>query len=504
MSESGKFCYKRWIIVFLVNGYLDKQTQTSELPASILPAAEVCQRARKSRDPRFDGRFFVGVLSTGIYCRPTCPARMPREDNVRYYATAASAQDEGFRPCRRCRPESAQRLPEWTISSDTVQRALRHIEAGYLNHGTVGSLAQELGVSERHLGRLFAAELGASPKTIAQLCRARLARKLLQTTNLKHTEIAFHAGFGSISRFNAALNKIYERSPKEIRSTGSNQRNPNIAIRLPVRGPYDHDWMFEYLKLRSLTLLEEVSGGPGHWVFTRRLDCGAEVKVAQSDGGLIAHLPLVEEPLHSLLTRVRRVFDLNADGDSVHEHLLDDPLFGRWVEATPGLRVPGAWDGFETAVRAVLGQQVSVQRGTELANKMIELYGDGGFPTPEVVARQEVAEIGMPGQRGRAIAELAERTAAGRLALDDCQDYDATERSLLDIKGIGPWTTNYIRMRVLKDPDAFPDNDWVVLKTLNCTAAQARKTATRWQPWRAYGLMYLWFASKTIRSRKEA
>ena len=504
MSESGKFCYKRWIIVFLVNGYVDNEERGVELSGSVMPSPDVCRRARESRDPRFDGRFFIGVLSTGIYCRTTCPARMPKEENVRYYPTAAAAQDQGFRPCRRCRPESAQRLPEWTISSDTVQRALRNIEAGFLNKGTVGELAQSLNVSERHLGRLFQSELGASPNSVAQLCRAKLARKLLQTTTLKVSDIAFHAGFGSVSRFNASLNKIYQQSPKEIRNSGSKSRDSNITITLPVRGPYDHDWMFEYLKRRSLTLLEQVSGGPGSWAFTRKLACGAQVRVEQGKDGLIAHLPLVEEPLHSLLTRIRRVFDLNADGDSVHDHLSGDPLFGRWVSDSPGLRVPGAWDGFETAVRAVLGQQVSVERGTELANKMIERYGEGDFPSAEVVATQDIAEIGMPGQRGRAIAELANRVANRELILDDCQDYGAAEAALLDIKGIGPWTTNYIRMRVLKDPNAFPDNDWVVLKTLDCTAAQARKVAERWQPWRAYGLMYLWYASTELRAERSA
>jgi AraC family transcriptional regulator of adaptative response / DNA-3-methyladenine glycosylase II len=500
MSESGQFWGRAWIIVFLVNGYFDKEIEPGELPASVLPPVEVCRRARESRDSRFDGRFFIAVLTTGIYCRPTCPARTPKEENIRYFPTAAAAQDDGFRPCRRCRPESANRLPEWTISTDTVLRALRHIEAGYLNEASVSELAAELSVGERQLNRLFAAELGAAPGTIARLCRAKLAKKLLLTSDLKHSEIAYHAGFGSVSRFNSAVREIYRQTPKELRKKAKLGDGAFVSVLLPIRGPYDFDWMFEYLKRRALVGLEEVQGLPGSWVFQRRLIDDSYVYVRQDKKGLVADLPLVDEPLHSLLSRVRRVFDLNADGDAIHEHLRSDPLLGDWVERVPGLRVPGAWDGFETAVRAVLGQQVSVARGTDLANKMIDLYGAGHFPNAAQLKDQDIAEIGMPGQRGRAIAALALEVDAERLVLDDCQDYETIQAALQAVRGIGPWTANYIRMRVLKDPDAFPDNDWVVIKTLDCTPAQARKRAVTWAPWRAYGLMYLWFASATIRA----
>ncbi|NKC00747.1 MAG: helix-turn-helix domain-containing protein [Pseudomonadales bacterium] len=510
MSESGQFCERAWIIVLLVNGYFDKANETtvqqeSDLPVSVLPPGDVCRRARESRDARFDGRFFIAVLTTGIYCRPTCPAKTPKEENIRYFPTAASAQDDGFRPCRRCRPESANRLPEWTISTDTVLRALRHIEAGYLNNATVASLAAELGVGERQLNRLFAAELGAAPSAIAQLCRAKLAKKLLLTSDLKHTEIAYHAGFGSVSRFNTAVREIYRQTPKEIRKQAKLSNSAFISVQLPIRGPYDFDWIFEYLRKRALVGIEEVLGGPGSWQYRRRLRDDSFVSVRQENvkgtDKLIAELPLVEEPIHSLLSRIRRVFDLNADGDAIHAHLSTDSLLGDWVKRVPGLRVPGAWDGFEMAVRAVLGQQVSVERGTDLANKMIELYGGGNFPTAAELCHQDIAEIGMPGQRGRAIAALADEVLAERLLLDDCQDYEAVQTLLQSVRGIGPWTANYIRMRVLKDPDAFPDNDWVVIKTLDCTPAQARKRAADWAPWRAYGLMYLWFASTTIRAQ---
>ena len=479
-------------------------SRPQELPQA-LPSLEICQQARLSRDPRFDGRFFIGVLSTGIFCRTTCPARMPKEENVRYYATAAAAQEAGYRPCRRCRPEAAQRLPEWTLSSETVQRALRNIEAGYLSNGTVADLAAELGIGERHLNRVFREQLGASVAAVAKLCRARLAHKLLRSSTMKLADVAFHAGYGSISRFNAEVRQVFQATPGQLRKRGKHQSCGHITFYLPVRLPYDFAWMFEYLKRRALAGLEQVEQDRHGWCYQRRVpggvvriyaDAGSEAGVVDS---LRAELPLVEEPLHSLLARVRNVFDLNTDGQCIHDSLAGDTLLGTWVNDRPGLRVPGAWDGYETAVRAVLGQQVSVERGTELAGFMVERYGGGFFPAPDVLADQEVAELGMPGQRGRAIAHLAKLVAAGELQLDECQAHDELQAQLEGIPGIGPWTANYIRMRVCRDPDAFPDNDWVVMKALNMTAAQARKRAAVWQPWRAYALMYLWMASPELR-----
>ena len=260
-----------------------------------------------------------------------------------------------------------------------------------------------------------------------------------------------------------------------------------------------------YLRQRALIGIEQVTGESGSWCYRRRLD-GAEsvwLEVNQVGDTLEACLPLVQEPLHSLLQRLRRVFDLTADGATVHEFLGADDRLGSWVAQAPGLRVPGAWDGFETAVRAVLGQQVSVARGTELANKMIEQYGNGSFPTPAQLLNREVAELGMPGRRGQAVVRLAELAVAGDLVIDECQDHDLMSMRLQAIDGIGPWTANYIRMRAAKDPNAFPDNDWVVLKELGVSAAQARRLAESWQPWRAYALMYLWYAAGVKRAQKK-
>jgi AraC family transcriptional regulator of adaptative response / DNA-3-methyladenine glycosylase II len=480
---------------------------TETAAPGVLPPLTVCRRARVSRDPRFDGRFFVGVLTTGIYCRPICPARMPKEENVRYYASAASAQDAGFRPCLRCRPEAARRLPEWTLGSDTVMRALRKIEGGFLNDHTTAQLAASLAVGERQLSRLFAQELGSSPKSLARLVRAKTAHDILRGSTTSLADAAYHAGYGSVSRFNHEIRQIYQCTPGQLRGEGNGGRL-EVVVTLPVREPYDFDWVFSYLNKRALEGVEEVSGGPGTWRYRRRLHStgGDEIwlEVAQAGAELLARVPLVEEPMHQLLHRIRRVFDLNADGAVLHEFLVADAELRPFVEAAPGLRVPGAWDGFETAVRAVLGQQVSVARGTELANRMIEQYGAGEFPQARQLVGRDIAELGMPGRRGRAISRLAALALEGSLQLDDAQEFDALQAQLEGIEGIGPWTANYIRMRALKDPDAFPDNDWVVLKQLNCTAAKARRRAQNWQPWRAYALMYLWYAAGLRRAAHDA
>jgi AraC family transcriptional regulator of adaptative response / DNA-3-methyladenine glycosylase II len=497
--------YSRYSMMESRAHILLQETQETLPNPTALPPMAVCREARKSRDPRFDGRFFVGVLTTGVYCRPICPARMPAEDNVRYYSSAAAAQDAGYRPCRRCRPEASLNLPEWTLASETVMRGLRLIEAGYLNDHSTGELGQSLEVGERQLTRLFNQELGTSPASLARIVRAKLARGLLAGSSMPAAQVAYHAGYGSVSRFNHEVRKIFQCTPSELRGKPGNLDKSVVRITLPVRPPYNFDWVFGYLQKRALDGVEEVTGGPGEWGYRRLVDAGAAaecVEVKLQDGELHAYLPLVDEPLHSLIHRVRRVFDLNADGETLHDFLASDERLGEWVLRAPGLRVPGAWDGFETAVRAVLGQQVSVARGTDLANHMIARYGAGHFPTPAQLLNRDVAELGMPGRRGRAVTKLAQATVAGELTVDDGQDFDRLQAQLENLEGIGPWTANYIRMRALKDPDAFPDNDWVVLKELNCSPAQARRHAEPWRPWRAYALMYLWYAAGCKRAAK--
>ncbi len=471
---------------------------------SVMPDESVCRQARLSRDPRFDGRFYFGVLTTGVFCRPVCPAR-PSEENVRYFPSAAAAQDAGFRPCLRCRPENASGLPEWTLADETVLRGMRLIEAGYLNDHTSIELAAELGISERHLTRLFSQEVGATPASLSRMHRARTARELLLHTSMPLAAVAHHAGYGSLSRFNSEIRKIFSLTPGKLRTAGQ-PHGAAIELRLTVRQPYDFNWVFAFLLKRSLEGVEEVSGEEGKWTYRRLLERrdGEEawLEVRQEKEHLVVRIPPVEEPVHRLIHRVRRVFDLNADGATVYAFLSQDEYLGQWVREAPGLRVPGAWDGFETAVRAVLGQQVSVARATLLANHMIERYGGGLFPAPEALSEAEVAELGMPGRRGQAVSTLARMCSDGSLVLDDCQHFDSLSETLQQIDGIGTWTASYIRMRVQKDPDAFAESDWVVLKELDCTPAQARKIASRWQPWRAYALMYLWYAAGVRRAEK--
>ena len=467
----------------------------SEITA--LPSAEVCKRARLSRDPRFDGRFFLATVTTGIFCRPSCPKRLPREQNVRYFASAAAAAEARYRPCLRCRPELALPMPETLLGSSSVTRALRLIDDGFLNNQPVSALAQRLDLSERQLDRRFMRVLGSTPSSIGRFRRVQLARQLL-ASELPLTQVARFAGYDSVSQFNRELQKFFHCTPSALREQRGSPRAPGtLSLTLPVRPPYDFDWVFKYLRHRALNGVEAVQGHRYERQLPNRQDSVVVVREGQN---LRVQIPMGTESIHGLLRRVVRVFDLNADGVSIHAHLVQQPLLKPWVNKAPGLRVPGAWNSFETAVRAILGQQVSVARGTALANAMIQRYGDGNFPTPEQLCDRDIAEIGMPGRRGRAISLLAREVYRGELELSDVCDQDQLSTRLMAVPGIGPWTVDYINLRVSKDPDAFPRNDWVVLKQLGTTPAKAAAQAKAWQPWRAYALMYLWFAAAQRRS----
>lgn len=480
----------------------------------MLPELEVCRRARAARDPRFDGRFFVGVLTTGIYCRPVCPARMPAEDNVRYFPSPASAQDAGFRPCLRCRPEMARRLPEWTLGSQTVVRGLRMIDAGFLDEQDVDALAARLGISSRHLNRLFLEELKATPKSLARTRRVQLAKRLIDGSGLPLAEVALRAGFGSVRRFNHELRAAYGRPPRELRRGAT--ENPRrvaadareegaaemITLTLPVRGPYHADWVFAFLEQRALSGIEAVELDPtgGAHEYRRALFVDGRragwVSVRWTGDGLLLRVPVAgTDNLGDVLCRVRRIFDLDADSAAVDSMLAEDPLLAAQIHSDPGLRVPGAWDGFEIAVRAVLGQQVSVARARDLALALCARFGDGGFPDPAALVHADVAAIGMPGKRAEAVRALARAVLDGELQLDEGAEPQALSEALLALPGIGPWTAGYMGMRVARNPDAYPDNDWVVLKMLESTAAGARRRAEAWRPWRAYAVMVLWRAA---------
>ena len=452
---------------------------------------------------RFDGRFVVAVVTTGVFCRPTCPARMPREENARYLPTPAAALEQGFRPCRRCRPHAAPSLPEWTLGCETVLRALRLIEDGFLADRATGDLAAALGIGTRQLTRLFAKELGATPAAFARSRRLLLARRLVEETALRITDVATSAGYGSLRRFNEEFRRAFEAPPSALRSAVNSRRTETgegkqegITLRLMLRQPYRTEWVFPFLKVRAIRGLEAVSAN----VYRRRLARGADASVEHVKGpGEALRVSIPAEAIGetaTVLARVYRLFDLTADPAAIDEHLVKQPQLAALVKAAPGIRVPGVWDAFEGAVRAVLGQQVSVARATILAERLCERFGEGEgtFPSAATLASADVAAIGMPGSRGRAISEIAKRVVAegdGWL-----KDATTLRSAFADIRGVGPWTTEYAAMRVSADADAFPDSDWGVWKVLGVKGKAARLWAEACRPWRAYATMHLWNSRK--------
>lgn len=343
--------------------------------------------------------------------------------------------------------------------------------------------------------------------TLATQRQSRLILALLQQTPLTLSQIAAHAGFSRIEELRRHCQEIHGCNPSQLRQQSEVPRteSKSIAVTLPIKGPYCREWVFDYLRARALSGIEEVSA----YEYRRRVSAAGMapvwVRVSAARTGLKAQLPLQLGPVHLWLERVSRLFDLNVDSRVIDEALAAQaPILRASVEQAPGLRIPGAWDGFETTVRAVLGQQVSVARGTALANRMIQRYGDGDFPTPAQLETRDIAELGMPGNRGKAISTIARWVGGQNIELPEGEEAEAFVRQIGEIKGIGPWTQNYLRLRVVKDVDAFPDNDWVVLKQLKTTPAQARAQAQHWRPWRAYALMHIWRQAGQARRQKAA
>ncbi|MGH8307792.1 MAG: AlkA N-terminal domain-containing protein [Gammaproteobacteria bacterium] len=481
----------------------------------------ICGRARLARDPRFDGRFFIGVTSTGIYCRPICPSPIAKRLNVRYFPSAAAAAEAGFRPCLRCRPETAPGSPAWNGTSATVSRGLRLIAEGALDEGSVETLAARLGVSARHLHRLFLQHLGASPIAVAQTRRLHFAKQLISDTALPMTQVALASGFQSLRRFNDIFHKLYGRTPSELRRLGKTAspgtgRNEYI-FRLAYRPPYDWNALLAFLVARATPGVEEVTQGRYRRSIVLKAQHGIlEVRPVKHAHVLEARIRFPEPAcLLQIVTRVRAMFDLAADPAVIVQHFHRDALLGPLVRRHPGLRVPGAWNGFELAVRAVLGQQVTVRGATTLAGRLAQEYGeplafaDTGslnrvFPTAEILASAKLT--GMPVSRTRSIRTLAQAVAAGDLALDTSVP-DATFPSrFTHISGIGDWTTQYVVMRAFNEPDAFPASDLVLLRAAGggkaLTSAALLKRAEVWRPWRAYAAMYLWRSAADLRARR--
>ncbi len=483
---------------------------------------DACYRAIETRDHRFDGRLFVAVTTTGIYCRPFCPAPTPKRENVRFFHTAAAAQEAGFRPCLRCRPETSPELAFWRGSSNTVSRALGLIEAGALDEANVETLATRLGIGERQLRRLFRQYLGASPISIAQTRRILLAKQLIQDTPLPMTEVAAAAGFGSIRRFNETFQHLFRRPPKALRRDGvadeSVATTGAVAVRLGYRPPYDWDSILSFLRARAIPGIELASSGR----YARTIAVGNErgvLVVEPADGNClraIVRFPSLRN-LPAIIARVRRVFDLAADPVAIGAHLSQDPLLAPLVAARPGLRVPGAWDGFELAVRAILGQQVTVSAATGFAGKLVSAYGekiadpaarDHGlthvFPTPRHLAGVDLAAIGMPKARRTALSSLAAAVVADPLIFGPRRSLEAAVAQLRSLPGVGEWTAQYIAMRELREPDAFPAADIGLMRAMRDgngmrpSPAALLAHAEQWRPWRAYAALHLWASESHV------
>jgi AraC family transcriptional regulator of adaptative response / DNA-3-methyladenine glycosylase II len=465
-----------------------------------------------ARDGRFDGLFFVAVRTTGIYCRPVCRARTPGRDRCVFYRTAAQAERDGFRACFRCRPELAPGSAPVDSVPRLVREAAARIEAGALNEGDVEALAAQLGVSGRHLRRAMISELGVSPVELAQTRRIGLAKHLLQDTSMPVSEIALASGFRSIRRFNALFRTRFGRAPTALRRARlSAVSDEVISLTLDYRAPFDWGAMLAFLRPRATPGVEAIRGE----TYLRTARVG-------NHRGWLAVAPMAERPalraevsfslapaLMPIVARLRRLFDLDAQPELIAKQLANDPDLLRWVRARPGLRVPGAFDGFETAARAVLGQQVTVAAATTFAGRVAATLGEPIdtphpelsrlWPAPERVAREPaeaLSALAILPSRARTLRQLASAVARGELILSPLADVETALQKLQELPGIGPWTAQYVAMRALGWPDAFPESDLGIRKALGgASTGEARRRAERWRPWRAYGAMHLWVST---------
>jgi AraC family transcriptional regulator of adaptative response / DNA-3-methyladenine glycosylase II len=468
---------------------------------------EICRRARLSRDARFDGKFFIAVRTTRVFCRPVCPARSPKEANIDYYPSAAAALQAGFHPCLRCRPESWG-TPVWDGTSTTVIRALRLIEEGALDRAVesagVDELAGRLGIGARHLRRLFLQHLGATPIAVAQAQRLLSAKKLIDETTLPLTTVAIASRYGSIRRFNAAFRATYGRSPRELRRSSKRlSASTACTLQLRFRPPYDYDALLGFLARRAIAGVEYIHGDTYRRTFVLDGEPGWLEVQPRASHALTLRIERVRPArLLYVVARVRRMFDLDADPLAIHSSLKRDPLLARFIRARPGLRVAGAWDAFELGVRAILGQQVSVAGASTLTARVAARFGhpvpfqiEGlscTFPAAEELAGADLA-IGIPASRAEAIREFARAVASEAVVFDGRHDAASCVGRLCAIRGLGPWTAQYIAMRALSDPDAFPSGDLALLRaTAMKTPPQLERQAERWRPWRAYAAMHIW------------
>lgn len=490
--------------------------------------ATVCYRAVRSRDRRFDGVFYTAVHSTGIYCRPSCPARTPRPENVSFHPTAAAAHAAGFRACRRCLPDATPGSPRWDLAADLAGRAMRLVADGVVEREGVEGLARRLGYSSRHLNRLLRAELGAGPLALARAHRAQTARVLIDTTDLDFATVAFAAGFASVRQFNDTIREVYAATPTQLRRGRRRPTAPGtIDLRLGVREPFDAPALFGFLVRHRVPGVE--TGDAGRFVRSVRLPHGVGTMALEpSDPGHVrVRLRLSDlRDTAAAVERARRLIDADADPVAVAEHLSRDRALRPLLRRHPGLRIPGHVDGFEGLVRTVLGQQVSVASGNAAAARLTRELGsrlapsdpEGGgepdaasdevthvFPDPAQLAAADPTTWALPSRRATTLHRLATEVAEGRLELDRGVDRAAVRAQLLALPGVGPWTADVVAMRVWGDPDVWLSTD-LVTRRASAQLGLAPEAAAGWSPWRSYAQIQVWqlVLGSPHRNRKES
>ncbi|MEI2809256.1 MAG: AlkA N-terminal domain-containing protein [Nocardioides sp.] len=505
---------------------------------------EACYLAVKSRDRRFDGVFYTAVRTTGIYCRPSCPARTPAVGNVTFHRSAAAAQAAGYRACKRCLPDATPGSPEWDVAADVAGRAMRLIGDGVVDREGVPGLAAALGYTPRHLHRLLLQTMGAGPLALARSRRAQLARSLLDTTHLPAADVAFAAGFASVRQFNDTIREVYAATPTQLRQGTAKRQRPAptaeppgaITLRLGVRAPFAGAALFGFLATRAVPGVELADAATQIYARTLRLPHGPGIVRLQladqraADGLVEARFWLHDHrDIAAASERVRRLLDADADPAAVADHFATDPILGRLALRWPGLRVPGHVDGTEVAVRAVLGQQVTVAAARTLAARLVAALGDPLpealaqpgldrlFPSADALADLDPSTLAMPQARARALTGLARALADGSVKLDRSRPRGEVRASLLALPGIGPWTADYLALRALGDPDVFLPTDIGTRDALRALATggagsgagaaldprQIAVLAEHWRPWRSYAQLYLWQAL-TLPVAKEA
>lgn len=490
-----------------------------------LPDPQTCEQARRSRDPRFDGLFFTAVLSTKIYCRPVCPAPMAKR--VVYYASAAAAEAAGFRPCLRCRPELSPGDGAWRRGDAVVARALKLIDQGALDEQPLSALAERMDIGERQLRRLFVERLGVPPIGVLGTRRLLFAKQLLTETAMPITEVAMAAGFGSLRRFNAAFLAAYRMAPRDLRKQRAEVPGETLMLRLGYRPPYDFTAMLDFLRGRALPGVEVVDGSSYSRVFApgegHSTDAAGWLRVSQWPGpskhtdehALKLELHGARPPqMLEIVNRLRRMFDLDADPQAIGDALSVDARLRPLLKLRPGLRVPSGWDGFEIAVRAIIGQQISVAGARTLASRLSQKFGqplstplalglDHLFPTPDALADADLTTIGLTRARAETVRTVARALLDGRVDFKPERTLDDFTSRWVELPGIGPWTAHYIALRALGHPDAFPADDLVLQRAvpndgsrMSAKALTARSEA--WRPWRAYSVIQLWKDSMNV------